>query len=201
MGTVKSDVFTTDEVLSVGDGGGHGEPDSVLAITAPGGRAKRLGISGGAEEGLVDLVPVSSAVVGSGIISGADVDLRWARVKHASTSVGLLQANLVTGLDSVDAGGSNSSLVAGEVRIERGDGALGRVDELGGHVAVLMLPDVGVGGALHGIVDDELIERVVGVDRGDEAENGGDDVRGLHDCYLRRVTAEVSARIEAIETS
>lgn len=149
----------------------------------------------------MNLVPISSAVVGSGIISGADVDLRWARVKHASTSVGLLHANLVAGLDSVDIGGSNGALVAGKISIERGDRALGKVDELAGHVAVLMLPDVRVGGAFHDIVDDELVERVVRMDRGYETENGGDDVRGLHDCYLRRVTAEVSARIETIETS
>lgn len=181
VSSVESNVLTADEVLAVGESRGDLEVDRVLTPAAPSSRAERLSVASLADLGLVDLVPVEVGGRSSGsVINSSGVNLDRTRVLHSSTAEGLLETNLITGLDLEDLGRGNRVLVAGEVLIVGGDGAVGDALELGGHVAVVVLADVFVRGALLSSSDGQLVEGVVGADRGGQPQDSG-NVGGLHD--------------------
>lgn len=181
VSTVKSDVLTTDDVLTVGESGGDLEVDGILVPRAPRGTTELLGAASLADETLVDLVPVEvGRVGGGGVVDLGGVDLDGTRVLHTSTAESLLKTNLVTGLDLEDVRSSGRALVADKVLVVGGDGALGSVLELHGHVSVLVLADVLVVGTLLLTADGELVEGVVSADGGGEAENSGEVGSGLH---------------------
>lgn len=182
VSAVKTNVFATDEVLAVGDSRGDSEVDVIFAVAAPRASPKRLGVARLAEQGLGDLVPGAGAFIGGGIADRAHVDLGGARMKHTGATEGLLKANLVAGLDGEDLCGRRGALVAGEVGISRRDRAGRDILELGGHIAVLILANVGVVTTLSTTVDEELVKRVVSRGRGSQAEDGGENDSGLHNC-------------------
>lgn len=146
VGTMQTNMLAADEILPVRQRVGDGEPDVVLAVTTPGGRAKRFSVAGGAEQGLVHLVPVSVVLLvgDGGVVNGTDIHLGWARVLHSSSAVGLFEANLVSCRDGEHLRRGHGSLVGGKVLVKRSDGSVGDILELGWHVGVLMLPDVRV---------------------------------------------------------
>ncbi|KAI6765875.1 hypothetical protein HG530_006945 [Fusarium avenaceum] len=181
VSSMKSNVLTTDEVLAVGESRGDLEVDRVLTPAAPSSRAEGLGVASLADLGLVDLVPVEvGGRSSSSVVDSSGVNLDRTRVLHSSATEGLLETNLITSLDLEDLGRGNRVLVAGEVLIVGGDGAVGDALELGGHVAVVVLANVLVGGALLGSSDGQLVEGVMGADGGGQPQDSG-NVGGLHD--------------------
>jgi hypothetical protein len=180
VSSVESNVLTADEVLAIGESRGDLEVDRVLTPAAPSSRAERLSVASLANLGLVDLVPVEvGRRSSSSIINSSGVNLDRTRVLHSSTAESLLETNLIASLDLEDLGRGNRVLVAGEVLVVGGDGAVGDALELGGHVAVVVLADVLVGGALLGSSDGQLVEGVVGADGGGQPQDSG-NVGGLH---------------------
>ncbi|TLS29926.1 hypothetical protein PpBr36_02545 [Pyricularia pennisetigena] len=180
VGAVQTNVLAAEEVLAVGDGGGDDGVDVVLAPAAPGVGAEALGASLLADQALVDLVPVLS-VVRLGVGDRRHVNLGRAGVQHAVGPEALPHGNLVAGLDLEDVLGTNGALVAGKVGDCRGDGSLGRLVELDGHEAVLVLADRSIVSADLLAVKLGLVEGVMGAGkRGHAEQDGGDGSGGLH---------------------
>jgi hypothetical protein len=181
VSTVKTNVLTTDEVLSIRESRRNLEVHRILVPRAPSSGAERLGVSRLADQSLVNLVPLEIIrAVLSSIRDRSGVDLGRTGVLHSSTAESLLKTNLVAGLDLEDVGSGDRALVAGEVLVGGRDRTIGDVLELGGHVAVLVLADVLVITTLKDAAEGELVESVVSADGGGQAEKSGNISGGLH---------------------
>jgi hypothetical protein len=187
MHLVNCNVLDAYEILPGGDILGDGEGDSIFLPRAP--ASVVVGLAA-AKTGLVDLEPVTRAVVGVDGAGGLGHVYEARAGVLNELVVPELEANLVAGLDGHGLGASGlGTRVATEV--VRGDNIVGER----GHVAVAVLADVGVVTTLGLAVDKQLAEDVVGLDgkrRSQKAESKG----GLHLDEFREVqtNADLVAR-------
>lgn len=169
VGAVDTDVLGADEVFTGRSADGDVEFNAVLVPGAPG---VTLDVALGAETNLLDQEPVTiTLVLLDRALSKGHVDVAWAWVLHGGADT-KLHGQLGSRLNLSDAGaagGGESTLVAAEVGVIRGD-VVERVLPLGGVVldSTSILTNELVRLGLDAINDKEL-EEVVG---GGDLRNG-----------------------------